>query len=352
MEIEKLLFQTTIQQHHLVKKMFEEYATGLHSMEDLRLMANKEGLRSKRGYELSKSHIEKILGNPFYYGYMLYNGILYRHIHPTLISKDLFDECQEVRSGRRKTKSKRTQQPFVLKGMLKCQHCACSYSPELKKGRYVYMRPTKSKGECSYCYHLNENAVLSQIEDVLKGMKIPQHILNDVADELKKSSDKEHQQQVSEGVRLQQQYQTLQTRIKRARELYLDASIAKEEFDEMMTGLQVERQNVEARLQRLSNADNSFNKNVMTIFELASKAHDLFKSSELEEKRRIIALVFPNLEMNSAKLVFTLRKPFDMMMNVSHRQEWLPTIELIRTQHYSRVKLIYFEMHNIVNFQK
>jgi hypothetical protein len=128
---------------------------------------------------------------------------------------------------------------------------------------------------------------------------------------------------VSEGKRLQQQYQTLQTRIKRARELYLDASIAKEEFDEMMTGLQVERQNVEARLQRLSSADNSFNKNVMTIFELASKAHDFFKSSEVEEKRRIIALVFPNLEMNSAKLVFTLRQPFDMMINVSHRQEWL-----------------------------
>jgi hypothetical protein len=89
-------------------------------------------------------------------------------------------------------------------------------------------------------------------------LKIPQHILKDVADELKKSSDKEHQHQVSEGVRLQQQYQTLQTRIKRARELYLDASIAKEEFDEMMTGLQVERQNIEARLQRLSNADNGF----------------------------------------------------------------------------------------------
>ena len=105
---------------------------------------------------------------------MLYNGILYKHIHPTLIFKDLFDECQEVRSGRRKTKSKRTQQPFVL-----------------------------------------------------KGMKIPQHILKDVADELKKSSDKEHQHQVFEGVRLQQQNQTLQTRIKRARELYIDASIAR-----------------------------------------------------------------------------------------------------------------------------
>ena len=56
----------------------------------------------------------------------------------------------------------------------------------------------------------------------------------------------------------------------------------------------------------------------MTIFELASKAHDLFRSSALEEKRRIIALVFPNLEMNSAKLVFTLRKPFDVMNEFEH----------------------------------
>jgi len=64
----------------------------------------------------------------------------------------------------------------------------------------------------------------------------------------------------------------------------------------MMTGLQVERQNIEARLQRPSNAN-------------------------CRKKRRIIALVFPNLEMNSAKLVFTMRKPFDMMVNLSTRKE-------------------------------
>ncbi len=58
--------------------------------------------------------------------------------------------------------------------------------------------------------------------------------------------------------------------------------------------------------------------------EFASKAHDLFKSSKTAEKRRIIALVFPNLEMNSAKLVFKLRQPFDMMVNLSTRVEWLP----------------------------
>jgi hypothetical protein len=179
----------------------------------------------------------------------------------------------------------------------------------MKKGKYVYMRPTKSQGDCSYCHHLNEEKILSQIEDVLKGMKVPANVLNDLHDELRKSSDKEHTHQVEEGKRLQNQYQTIQNRIKRVRELYLDAEISKEEYDNIMTDQQAERHNVEVRLQRLTNADDSFNKSLGTIFALASKAHDLFKSSELEEKRRIITILFPNLEMDAEKLVFKPREP-------------------------------------------
>jgi site-specific DNA recombinase len=90
-----------------------------------------------------------------------------------------------------------------------------------------------------------------------------------------------------------------------------------------MADLHVERQNVETRLQKLSKADESFNQNISTIFELASKSHELFKSSEIEEKRRIISLLFPNLSMDGEKLVFIVRKPFDMFLNACDRQEWL-----------------------------
>ena len=48
-------------------------------------------------------------------------------------------------------------------------------------------------------------------------------------------------------------------------------------------------------MQRLSKADESFNQNISTIFEIASKSHELFKSSDIEEKRRIIAMLFYEL---------------------------------------------------------
>ena len=91
--------------------------------------------------------------------------------------------------------------------------------------------------------------------------------------------------------------------------------------------LQAERHNVGVRLQKLSNADDSFNKSIATIFSLASKAHDLFKSSELDERRRIITILFPNLEMDAEKLVLKPREPFDMFSNLAYRPEWLRELD-------------------------
>src|SRR3990167_3775761 len=92
----------------------------------------------------------------------------------------------------------------------------------------------------------------------------------------------------------------------------------------MIIDLQAERHNLDIRLQRLSEADDGFNKTLATIFTLASKAHDLFKSSKLEEKRRIISILFSNLEMSAEKLVFKPRKHFDVFLNLPHRPNWLP----------------------------
>ena len=309
-----------------VRQIFEEYATGLHSMVAIRLMVTNAGLRTKKGNKVSVSHIENTLKNPFYYGYMNYKGMLYKHVHPRLITKELFDECQRVRQGRRKTSYKQTKTPYVLRGLLKCIHCGCSYSPELKKKKYIYMRPTKSKGKCDVCFHMNETKILSQIEEILKSMSIPKNILLDIQDELKKCSEKEYSHQVSERRQLKSKMDEINEKIKRTRDLLLDLSITKDEYAEIKAELEVERHNIDVKLQSLSKADDSFNETLGIIFELASKAHELFKSSEIEEKRRIISILFPNLKMDGKKLVFELRKPFDVFVKNEEHPVWLGTL--------------------------
>ena len=78
-------------------------------------------------------------------------------------------------------------------------------------------------------------------------------------------------------------------------------------------------------------------KSLSTIFTLLSKAHQLFKSSEIEEKRRIITIMFPNLFLDKEKLIITPRKPFDLFLNSGACPEWLSELDAVLTSNYSNV---------------
>ena len=71
-------------------------------------------------------------------------------------------------------------------------------------------------------------------------------------------------------------------------------------------------------------ADSNFKTTIITAFNLANKAGELFKSSKTSEKRELINFVFSNLSLSGVKLDYALRKPFDMMVNLSSRADWLP----------------------------
>lgn len=60
-----------------------------------------------------------------------------------------------------------------------------------------------------------------------------------------------------------------------------------------------------------------------TVFSIASMAYELFESSNIEQKRKLINYVFSNLELEGVTLRYSLRKPFDLMVDCSTRSEWL-----------------------------
>jgi site-specific DNA recombinase len=82
----------------IIKKVFEDYATGVLSMKQVLAKALKAGLKGKiKNVAPRVGTIERILSNPFYYGVMKYNGEMYPHPYEPLITKELFDACQDVR---------------------------------------------------------------------------------------------------------------------------------------------------------------------------------------------------------------------------------------------------------------
>ena len=71
------------------------------------------------------------------------------------------------------------------------------------------------------------------------------------------------------------------------------------------------------------NADDKFSDQLITIVELASGALETFKGSTTPGKRKLINLVFGNLELKGGKLdLYRSRPPFDGFVKCTKIEEW------------------------------
>ncbi len=150
----------------LVRRTFELYATGKYPLRELRRIMNAQGLNKRRKKELAVSNYQRLLVNPFFYGLIKYLGEFYEGKHKPLISKALFDKCQEVmRNKGRRTRVKGLK-PYVYRGVFRCPDCGCFITTETQKG-HNYLHCTKRKGPCDQPY-VREVEIGKQIRSLLK----------------------------------------------------------------------------------------------------------------------------------------------------------------------------------------
>lgn len=154
----------------LVRELFEMYATGEYSMENLVVQADMMGLRNRWNRAVSKAGIEAMLGNPFYAGVMHIKrtGRSYSGNHQPLISPSLFQTVTDVRLGRGVKKT--TQHNLRLRGLFRCRLCQKLMIGERQKG-HVYYRchtrlcPTKSIREEKIEAKLGDTLAKASISD-------------------------------------------------------------------------------------------------------------------------------------------------------------------------------------------
>lgn len=298
----------------LVKRIFEEYATGLYSMQEIRKKTIEWGLKNKTKSDtyLSVSQIEQILKNPFYYGVARYKGQEYKHIYPKLIDKELFEKCDDVRNGRHRNRSNTTKTDFIFKGMIKCKNCGCTVTPELKKGKYVYLRPNSKEG-CT-CKQINETVALQEVEKVLNSMVFPQNVLEQLKSTLKNAIEAKSDYSQTYMDKLVNDLKSVEKKSDRILNLYIDESITKDEYDKKKKELSILKDNIQSQITKINDANDDFEITVEYLLDVASRSYSLFKSSGIDTKRKILKLVFPNFYLDGQNLSYDIRKPFDMFI--------------------------------------
>jgi hypothetical protein len=74
-----------------------------------------------------------------------------------------------------------------------------------------------------------------------------------------------------------------------------------------------------------------------SLISLASRAAELFERSKTEQKRQLLAFVFSNLWLRGKKLEYSMRSPFNLMVNRSGYSSWLAFLNTVRTEHFDQV---------------
>ena len=80
---------------------------------------------------------------------------------------------------------------------------------------------------------------------------------------------------------------------------------------------------LETKMEQNRGADKSFYLTANTALNLAKKVYEIFQISEVEEKRQLLNFLLHNPQLKGEKLIFTLKKPFDTILQVSKRSNLL-----------------------------
>ncbi len=311
-----------LERGYLVTKVFELYATGNYSMKTVAQMVKDLGLMARSGKALSTSQIEQILTDPFYYGIMEVKGQHYPHYYERIISIELFRKCQQVRESWNKKPFQYAAKPFIFRGLITCDVCGCTITPEVSKGKYIYYSCTNYRGNCKRLY-VPEKDLLKPINDVLKKLELPQEGIDYVVDGLKSSNAAEQEFYRRSIADLQAQYTKYDDRISSLLDEKFDSSITPEMYDKKLKEYKEKQADVLQQMNEHSQADESYHLTAARILDVSKRATKIFESSEPNEKRQFLNFILQNSRLKQKTPVFTLKPVFQGIVTAHETKKWL-----------------------------
>ena len=274
-----------------IKQAFKLYATGDYSLRSLQKEMRRRGFRSKKGRVISRSSLEKILENPFYFGTvrLRQSGLTYKGKHKTLISASLFEQVQQIKSG--KVGKKVTKHNHTFRGLFHCAQCGGLLTGELQK-KHVYYRcheigcPAKS---------LREDKLDKIILEMLTAYQLEPAKADWLVDQIKQIVGSQSQDEEARALNFQ--INQVSARIERLTNAFLDDMVDRETFQSQRDKLLAERENLRENLDELSQKRVS-DARVEKFFERVKNVAENYEFGKPALKREIINWATSNRGMD------------------------------------------------------
>jgi DNA invertase Pin-like site-specific DNA recombinase len=312
--IKDIIVDTTRAPH--IAKMFEMRAIGLPYAHIAKYL-NEQGLTTKSGKKLSKSVVEKTLRNPFYYGNMLYKGGLYPHRYEPLISRQLFNKCQAIREKRHDRHATYDSLEFTFKDMAVCKLCGCAVTPYNSRTN-VYLKCSGAKTGCR-----NQNTaqwrVMPDVVTTLGAIPFPNGVMPLIIDQLKSRHDNQQSYYTHNIQETRNDYDKIKDRLKALTYERLDGRITTDLYDEIVTELTAQQQELNDRLISLTDSNKSFLVTASYLLDLAQRASGLFENASERLQQKLLKFILSNMELADQKLTYLVNDPYKIFIELNKK---------------------------------
>lgn len=310
-----------------IRKMFELYNTGQYSVKAISDQLYTEGLRSRSGRKYYKSKVHKILNDPFYCGIMEHDGQKYLGKHEQIISKKLFDNVQEVITG--KAHTKRQVIPFAFRGILRCANCGCQLTATIKKNKYTYYYCTNGKGNCGeHKAYISETDLSKKLRGVFDKL-----IFDDKCVDLVYRAKLEEKDQAN--LYIKEAIYNLKNRLKVVNErknalldAYLDKTISLTDYEAKRALLDSEVVGLEIDLKELEASNNNQNQitleRIKKMFLRPKNMKKKFLLLKPSQQRDTLTNLLWNAEIKNKKIAnISFKQPYDELSKIENKSDFL-----------------------------
>lgn len=289
------------EQADVVKKIFHMYVDERLSFFDIAKRLNALGYKTKRGGKFQNRTVAYILRNEFYVGKIIWNKldhatrqlkdpsewIIKDGDYETFISKDLFEQAQEIDKSTTRKGTRRPTSTYKhwLSGMLVCSSCGNrlvrSYTN--KSGYSSFQCTAYNHGACSTSHMASETkivpAILDGLKTVLDGGTVS-FTINKI-----NSGDKED----TEYSLLLGRLKNIDMKEERIKEAYRDGIDTLEEYKKNKDLLKRERDYLNELLEQ-NKPEDTFEQNKAQVLKNIKSAYDIISAPDTTHQQKHEAL--------------------------------------------------------------
>lgn len=277
-----------------------------------------EGFRTRKWWKVTKTVMERIVKNPFYYGVIEYAWELYEWKHQALISREMWAKVNKIS---RWITYVYDRELSILKGKVFHEESWKQLTTSLIKKKYVYFH---LHWDLKQTLWYNQKEIIKVFDENIELYSIPEEYKQEVKEWLKEYHLEEIEKNQKARLGFEKRSKKLQTEKTSLIKMRSMGEISSEELVDMKNSIVNELMDISDELAKLDRQDDILISSLDTTVELLVELSNKWKSYTYEKKLEVVNYMVVELTVNNNKELWIVENQlFKALRKLNYHKWWV-----------------------------